>query len=128
MNRHIVKEKVLNTEKKKKNNLLQAKNHKILGSQKMMLNLIKSDTLDICNLPQNHDDLSNLCNTLEMGKMANYSMAQMKQCIVNLYESIKTGASACHQTGNMKKATGFSNKNMPALSVTRKATTRQPVL
>ena len=73
----------------------------------MLLNLINSNQIDLANLPQKQEELSNLCSHLEMGSMANMSMARMKEAVLNLYESIETGASPCHQTGNMKKATGL---------------------
>ena len=99
INRHASATTIINSEKMKKNKLLIAKNSKIQGSQKVLLNLINSNQIDIANLPTKQEELSNLCHLLEMKPFANLSMSSMKEAIILLYDSLETGASPCHQTG-----------------------------
>ena len=87
------------------------------------MELIVSKELELSSLDKmNNDELKQLCQHLDFQRISrsiiiicvdysmNYfsvpTMASKKKAIFKLYDSIVTGASKCHSTGNEKDASG----------------------
>ena len=64
--------------------------------------------LEIGNLDKYDDkELKDICQKLQMENIAKCKgMAMKKREILKLYESVSSGSSPCHTTGNGKRASG----------------------
>ena len=96
----------------------------IQGSQNKLIELIVTKELELSSLDKmTNDELKQICQSLDFQRISrliihtfsyilswiNFSvptMASKKKEILKLYESILTGASKCHATGNEKDASG----------------------
>lgn len=99
-------ENVYNTEVEKDTKLARMKSNNIAGSQKRILDEIFSGQLDPSNLPDALDDLTQLCTKLEINLTSNKSASARREAILTLYNSVTSGYSACHNTGDAKRSSG----------------------
>ena len=76
VNKLVAGDLLFNTEHKKDNQVSKMKNVKVLGSQKVMLDLLNSKAFDPSQIPQSNKELMDLCSRLEInasGWHYNYS-------------------------------------------------------